>query len=1326
MKLGIITFLAEDGSHGYVLELTSMDEFQISKELYSEYRSKNSYWFKPSQKISSWELNQIVFFNLKSDKSGRKFCKILYTELKCLKAFVEGKNIIDYIPTSEKWYKSGKLISSDFFLDENNSFVNAKFIFGKVEGYFKPQLQVKNCSNEIKNNDSFFYWITSLKYLLYSINKQNQDEYWTLIMLINDYLKGFQDHRFDLSYSIEISCKELVNDESDCLIPISLPSFLLFWTSFRPELVKLEKILKSVNIDEKMRVELWVSNVGSFNQLNLSIEYFNNILVPELLAKNVEYQNSFLLKVKEIGKEELFLKPILEARLKNNSNQFDEIKKIRQFLSEHFPSQKNDILNFLTENYSIVEKLNLWDSGIVDVLPDYLAIRHDIEALPLQILKKILPNYSFEQQIDLLGVYTEKSGDVDLLSKTLRSSFLFALSEISFSIIDGEYDGYIFKELAWTEKGEIVDCNTEAKIKDRFDELKIKLCDEQYIFVGHNIIDFDIPTISKVYEIDSKAELLDTLLIETSLNPLRNSYALKTAHTAKEDVVLTRNLFVNQMFRLMLKGGRVFELTTSSFPLAVKRIIETWRNPILALSKEFVDFVNSESHSFFISNNALQQRANHVENKVLELVEQNKYIVVSPQQYWPLIAHFKNVLFLGGSDEFNSCVSTEKVNSIPESDEKNYLLAFLEDSLSNNRIPLLVNLPSRIRILVEKNYAKQFYTEQGNPNNTSNNICILPEEIEIYQDLIRKDNFKLLILDPELISITNKHFIGSIEHGVFESRFNKDSFWLYFTGGESRVQISKTDVDGFGFKEYNKALFNFWIQKDSFDKYSFWGSYDIIGWLNFNIEAERIKILNSNMLPASEGDCNIVFTKKNGKGGFNITRFNPETRYRDRYWLVQGEYIKSIISSNNRPAIVLIRNKKEIAGLRNYFLEENYFVPDPVSSTFRQIELLLSHERHFKVCFFSENQILEIINSGLINDFNIIIDSFDLEEKWFISQGTTYFEETQMNPSDASWKKNEFEEESGTDSDNEDEDTNEASKESSPKDIFLLLKLQKPIIDFYRWLINQTGSNTLWLLDSRLEDFTGLQDSWGAKIERFSLWNKEDDYKLAFKKIRIHLHSPQAFDEVEIDINAAIFALQEIFLKIKGEQHEWREEQIEYLTEILKRKDDLLISMPTGGGKSLLFQGPSLYRGSLSGRLTIVVTPLKALMEDQVDALWSRGLYGSVDYINSDRRNEIQYIYRRIAGGETLLLFITPERFRSKAFINALTLRIENDGGLEYAVYDEAHCVSQWGLDFRPDYLNSTKVMNLLKVTTESKFPVLLFSATASKQIINDFDKLFA
>lgn len=133
---------------------------------------------------------------------------------------------------------------------------------------------------------------------------------------------------------------------------------------------------------------------------------------------------------------------------------------------------------------------------------------------------------------------------------------------------------------------------------------------------------------------------------------------------------------------------------------------------------------------------------------------------------------------------------------------------------------------------------------------------------------------------------------------------------------------------------------------------------------------------------------------------------------------------------------------------------------------------------------------------------------------------------------------------------------------------------------------------------------------------------------------------------------------------------------------------DAVVVMPTGGGKSLCFQVPPL----VDGGLTVVVSPLISLMKDQVDALKLIGYPGEAIHSNVPDQ-EVDGIYRRLRSGETKLIYISPERILTGAML--ATLRNAGLGkGVARIAIDEAHCISQWGHDFRPEYRRLAELRN--------------------------------
>ena len=166
----------------------------------------------------------------------------------------------------------------------------------------------------------------------------------------------------------------------------------------------------------------------------------------------------------------------------------------------------------------------------------------------------------------------------------------------------------------------------------------------------------------------------------------------------------------------------------------------------------------------------------------------------------------------------------------------------------------------------------------------------------------------------------------------------------------------------------------------------------------------------------------------------------------------------------------------------------------------------------------------------------------------------------------------------------------------------------------------------------------------------------------------------------------------------------FRPDQEPIITNIIDGRDVFAV-MPTGGGKSLCYQLPAL----LMDGTVVVISPLISLMKDQVDAALGNGLQAA--FINSSMNaEEVSEVYRRLKYNKIKLLYIAPERFAMQHFIERL-----KTASISLFAIDEAHCISEWGHDFRPDYLGLSLIPEIFP-----EVPVAAFTATATQKVQED------
>ncbi len=427
-----------------------------------------------------------------------------------------------------------------------------------------------------------------------------------------------------------------------------------------------------------------------------------------------------------------------------------------------------------------------------------------------------------------------------------------------------------------------------------------------------------------------------------------------------------------------------------------------------------------------------------------------------------------------------------------------------------------------------------------------------------------------------------------------------------------------------------------------------------------------------------------------------IIALNPSTYHRALYWAINLYKIKAI--SYDYPTVLYCKNLEEVNTINDAFKGAGYYVPAKEANTRRRIELLLDSKSSDRIVILPYTEIAESTQWLFDHKANIVIDSFAFEEQVM------------------------FKEKHILTSNNEENVTIKRDNENIELDSDLYYKLisyYKPFRSMEQIVAKNSPTANLYILDERLSDYPSIRQKYGLRETKVEEINDLESFNNELRLFENYFTRNN--HKNDLNIEQAISEIESIFI----DGSKLREDQNVFIRRILPSKEDVVITLPTGGGKSILFEGPALYRGAMFGRLTIIVSPLKALMQDHFEKLTRLGFFTSIDFINHDKGLEIQDIYRRMAGGELLFLYITPERFKSKGFISALHQRIRIDKRLEYVVYDEAHCISQWGNEFRPDYYRSVIYIKRLRSEVEETFPVLLFSATVTNQVFASLKEHF-
>ena len=850
-----------------------------------------------------------------------------------------------------------------------------------------------------------------------------------------------------------------------------------------------------------------------------------------------------------------------------------------------------------------------------------------------------------------------------------------------YCVFDLESDGDSIREFAFYAEDNMRPYTGEDQINSLFRKLK-----KSPIIVGHNIKLWDLPILNKKgLQIPDSTFVWDTLEIEILLNPCRYAYSLHTEHNAEADTRLTNELFWNQLYRLS-NDEHLVEQLRDVLPDNIGTIINSLR--VDYFSEYFRTTANLE-RQFFQELRPISDTLIKKLNQIAVIPESEATLLIAPSNLWSRLAQYIPLSFPGS--KISNAYKSIDINILKDKQFKDVIKqCILERFCVVSRTPVLENLAQYLRV-VDTESNKLSFTE----DELQDYLCHYNSHIDCIdvtsfedEDILSKDYKHIFIIGTELEDRVHKCKV--CENKTFADLIACGSKLPFTMASTNFAPVKGEEIRKLGITKPELAA-NIWAEREQNGQFAFYLNYQYQAYRKRFLDHFKTKpqVLKWTFSGKDYGHINLTQVSRKRTADM-VMRVNSSTTQRSKYWLFQIALLNKIHETNRElPIVYVVNDKKEIERLTKYAASQGFFIPTN-GNGFRKLEYIGSHSNGMVI--ITKQEFIDGVGSYRTDKpFCYVWDNMDIDRYMLM------------------WDKLPFDDDLEEDADDERDDK---VHHTTPRQC---IHAAWPIYEHYCSLVMANSEATqFYIIDPHFDDYEDIANSCQAQSFKVTLWETDSDYNEALENSGLYFDDSRGKEE-DIDTITAIELIRKHFIG----DYQWKPTQEEVLPFMWEKRGDCIVSMPTGEGKSVCFQGPALYRASITKKLSLVITPLRALMQDQVEELHKKGFATNVDYLSGDRqRPEVENIYRKLRSGEIALLYITPERFRVKSFMNVLFQRMEMDGGLEYIIFDEAHCISQWGQEFRPDYRNA--VLTCIELRKQFDFMFALFSATVTTQVESD------